>query len=115
VVGASVARDDAWDETIALAELHQAAVWVSPMSARNSFPERHPLFAGFLPADRAAIVARLARGGLHPVVLGAPVFTYHVEGHGPHIPDGATLVQLTDDPGVGGLVSPVGTVHTLRI
>jgi benzoylformate decarboxylase len=26
------------------------------------------------------------------------VFTYHVEGHGPHIPDGATLVQLTDDP-----------------
>jgi benzoylformate decarboxylase len=107
VVGASVARDDAWDETIALAELHQAAVWVSPMSARNSFPERHPLFAGFLPADRAAIVERL-RGTDFILVLGAPVFTYHVEGHGPHIPDGATLVQLTDDPGAAAW-SPVGT------
>jgi benzoylformate decarboxylase len=107
VVGASVARDDAWDETIALAELHNAAVWVSPMSARNSFPERHPLFAGFLPADRAAIVSRL-QGTDFIVVLGAPVFTYHVEGHGPHIPDGATLVQLTDDPGAAAW-SPVGT------
>jgi benzoylformate decarboxylase len=107
VVGASVARDDAWDETIALAEQHQAAVWVSPMSARNSFPERHPLFAGFLPADRAAIVARLQGSDLI-LVLGAPVFTYHVEGHGPHIPDGAALVQLTDDPGAAAWC-PVGT------
>lgn len=107
VVGASVARDDAWDETIALAEQHQAAVWVSPMSARNSFPERHPLFAGFLPADRAAIVARLQGSDLI-LVLGAPVFTYHVEGHGPHIPDGATLVQLTDDPAAAAWC-PVGT------
>ncbi|MEP6549016.1 MAG: benzoylformate decarboxylase, partial [Gammaproteobacteria bacterium] len=97
VVGASVARDDAWDETIALAEQQQAPVWVSPMSARNSFPERHPLFAGFLPADRAAIVSRLQGADLI-LVLGAPVFTYHVEGQGPHIPDGAALIQLTDDP-----------------
>ena len=107
VVGASVARDDAWDETIALAEQHQAAVWVSPMSARNSFPERHPLFAGFLPADRGAIVARLQGADLI-VALGAPVFTYHVEGHGPHIPDGAALIQLTDDPAAAAWC-PVGT------
>ena len=107
VVGASVARDDAWDEVIALAERHQAAVWVSPMSARNSFPEDHPLFAGFLPADRAAIVARL-RGADFILALGAPVFTYHVEGHGPHIPEDATLVQLTDDPGAAAW-SPIGT------
>jgi benzoylformate decarboxylase len=107
VVGAGVARDGAWEETIALAELHRAAVWVSPMSARNSFPERHPLFAGFLPADRAAIVARL-QGADFILVLGAPVFTYHVEGQGPHLPDGATLVQLTDDPGAASW-SPVGT------
>lgn len=107
VVGASLARDDAWDETIALAEQHRAAVWVSPMSARNSFPERHPLFAGFLPADRAAIVARLQGADLI-VVLGAPVFTYHVEGGGPHIPDGAALIQLTDDPAAAAWC-PVGT------
>jgi benzoylformate decarboxylase len=107
VVGASVARDDAWDEAIALAERHQAAVWVSPMSARNSFPENHPLFAGFLPADRSAIVARL-RGADLILALGAPVFTYHVEGHGPHIPEDATLLQLTDDPGAAAW-SPIGT------
>ncbi|HMD28502.1 MAG TPA: benzoylformate decarboxylase [Steroidobacteraceae bacterium] len=107
VVGASVARDDAWDETIALAEQHQASVWVSPMSARNSFPERHPLFAGFLPADRAAIVARLDGADLI-LVLGAPVFTYHVEGSGPHIPSGARLVQLIDDPGAAAWC-PTGT------
>ena len=107
VVGASVARDDAWDETIALAELHQAAVWVSPMSARNSFPERHPLFAGFLPANRAAIVARLQGADLI-LVLGAPVFTYHVEGEGPHVPEGAALIQLIDDPSAAAWC-PVGT------
>jgi benzoylformate decarboxylase len=107
VVGASVARDDAWDETIALAEQHQAAVWVSPMSARNGFPEGHPLFAGFLPADRAAIVSRLQGADLI-VALGAPVFTYHVEGHGPHIPEGAALIQLTDDPAAAAWC-PVGT------
>jgi benzoylformate decarboxylase len=102
-----VARDDAWDETIALAEQHQAAVWVSPMSARNSFPERHALFAGFLPADRAAIVARLQGADLI-LVLGAPVFTYHVEGDGPHVPEGAALIQLTDDPAAAAWC-PAGT------
>src|ERR1700733_1159421 len=107
VVGASVARDGAWAETIALAERHQAPVWVSPRSARNSFPERHRLFAGFLPPDRAAIVA-LLQGADFILALGAPVFTYHVEGHGPHIPEGAVLVQLTDDPGAAAWC-PVGT------
>jgi len=107
VVGASVARDGAWHEAIALAERHEAPVWVAPLAARNSFPERHRLFAGFLPAKREALVARLA-GADFVLVLGAPVFTYHVEGHGPHVPPGATLVQLTDDPSAAAW-SPVGT------
>lgn len=99
VVGAGVARDDAWDEVIELAERHQAAVWVSPMSARNSFPENHQLFAGFLASDRARIMASLAGADL-VLVLGAPAFTYHVEGFGPHVPPGAKLIQLVDDPNV---------------
>jgi len=106
VVGASVARDGAWTEVIELAERHQAAVWVSPLSSRNSFPERHPLFAGFLPAERAGIVSRLVGNDLI-VVLGAPVFTYHVEGKGPYIPPDASLVQLTDDPAAAAR-APVG-------
>jgi benzoylformate decarboxylase len=106
LVGAGVARDAAWQEVIELAERHEAPVWVSPLSSRNSFPERHRLFAGFLPADREKIVARLEGSDLI-MVLGAPVFTYHVEGHGPHIPQDAALVQLTDDPAAAAR-SPIG-------
>ena len=106
VVGAGVARDDAWAETIALAQHHQAPVWVSPMSARNSFPENHALFAGFLAADRARIVESL-NGFDFILVLGAPAFTYHVEGFGAHVPEGAKLVQLVDDPAMAAW-APVG-------
>lgn len=114
VVGAAVDRDDAWDEAVALAERHNARVWVAPMSGRCSFPERHPLFAGFLPAGREPIVERLA-GHDFVLSLGAPVFTYHVEGFGPHLPEGATLYQLTDDPDFAAW-SPVGSsvVTSLR-
>ena len=97
VAGAQAARDGAWDALVALAERHRAPVWVAPMAARNAFPEDHPLFAGFLTAGRESIVAALAGHDL-VLVLGAPVFTYHVEGAGPHLPDGATLFQVTDDP-----------------
>jgi len=107
VVGAAVARDGAWDETIALAERHQAKVWASPLSARNSFPEDHPLFGGFLPAHRATLVSKLA-GHDFILVLGAPVFTYHVEGTGPHVPEGASLAQLINDPSIASW-APVGT------
>ena len=107
VVGAAVARDDAWAEVIELAERHQAQVLVSPLSSRASFPENHPLFAGFLPADRERIVSALAGADLI-VVLGAPVFTYHVEGFGPHIPPDASLIQLTDDPSQAAF-APTGT------
>jgi benzoylformate decarboxylase len=106
VIGAATARDDAWDEAIALAERHQAKVWVSPMSARNGFPENHRLFAGFLAADRAKVVAGLT-GHDVILVLGAPAFTYHVEGVGPHVPPGSKLFQLVDDPGVASW-TPVG-------
>jgi benzoylformate decarboxylase len=48
--------------------------------------------------------------------LGAAAFTYHVEGFGPHIPDGAKLVQLIDDPGIAAW-APVGTsaVGSIRL
>jgi benzoylformate decarboxylase len=106
IAGAAIAREDAWDEVIALAERHQARVWASPKSSRNSFPEHHPLFAGFLAADRAKIVSSLS-GHDVILVLGAPAFAYHVEGFGPHIPRGARLFQLVDDPAMAAW-TPVG-------
>jgi benzoylformate decarboxylase len=106
VVGAGVDRDGAWDEVLQLAERHRARVWVAPMSARCGFAEDHPLFAGFLPAMREKIVGLL---GGHDVILaiGAPAFAYHVEGSGPHLPDGASLCQLIDDPQTAAW-TPVG-------
>jgi benzoylformate decarboxylase len=108
VVGAAIDRDNAFDEVVSLAEKHQARVWTSPMCGRCAFPEDHPLFAGFLPAAREKIVALLGGHDLI-LVIGAPAFTYHVEGHGPHIPDRASLCQLTDDPSTASW-TPTGTI-----
>jgi benzoylformate decarboxylase len=107
VVGAAVAQDGAFDAAVRLAEMHQAAVWAQPMSSRCSFPESHPLFAGFLPPTRTGIVERLT-GHDVVVVLGAPVFTYHVETLGPHVPEDVDVYQLTDDPHQAAW-TPVGT------
>lgn len=107
IVGFGVDRDAAWDEVIELAERHEAPVWASPMSSRCSFPERHRLFAGFLPPMREQIVKTLDGHDLI-MALGAPVFTYHIEGFGPHIPPGAELVQIVDDPDLASY-APVGT------
>ena len=107
VIGAAVDRDNAWDEAVHLAERHNARVYVAPMSGRCGFPEDHRLFAGFLPAMRERIVERLAGHDL-VFAIGAPAFTYHVEGHGPHVPSGATLYQLVEDPALAAW-TPVGT------
>jgi benzoylformate decarboxylase len=107
VVGPGVDRNGAWDQVVALAERHEALVWVSPMSSRCSFPERHRLFAGFLPAIRERIV-RCLDGHDLVLALGAPIFTYHIEGFGPHLPPGAELVQMIDDPDVASW-TPGGT------
>lgn len=116
VVGASVDRDGAWNEAVKLAERHNARVYVAPMSGRCSFPEDHPLWAGFLSAMRERIVERLASHDL-VFALGAPAFTYHIEGAGgAHLPDGARLVQLTEDPQVAAW-APTGTsvVGSIRL
>jgi len=85
------------------------------MSGRCSFPEDHALFAGFLPPLREKIVSLLAG---HDVIfaLGAAAFTYHVEGAGPHLPSGARLVQLIDDPNIAAW-TPEGTsvVGSIRL
>ncbi len=106
VAGSGVARGAARAALQTLAERHAAPVWAAPMAARNVFPEDHPLFAGFLAASREAIVGSLAGHDLI-LVVGAPVFTFHVEGFGPFVPPGAKLVQIVEDPTMAAR-SPVG-------
>lgn len=97
VLGSGVARWNGWDAAIALAEASGASVWTAPFAARETFPEDHPQFAGFLPAFREQIV-RLLEPHDALLVAGAPVFTYHAEGTGPHWPPHASLGALSEDP-----------------
>jgi benzoylformate decarboxylase len=107
VVGPGVDRAQAVDWMVRLAEKTRAAVWVSPFSARCSFPERHPQFAGFLNASPAHVSDALHAHDL-VVVIAAPVFTFHVEGHASIFDGATTIFQITDDPD-SAAVTPAGT------
>jgi benzoylformate decarboxylase len=107
VVGPGVDRAHAVDLMVRVAEKAKAAVWVSPFSARCSFPERHPQLAGFLHASPAQISEALREHDV-VVVIGAPVFTFHVEGHASIFDGATTIFQITDDP-TAAAVTPVGT------
>ena len=107
VVGPGVDRAQAVELMVSVAERAKAAVWISPFSARCSFPERHPQFAGFLHASPAQLSEALRDHDL-VVVIGAPVFTFHVEGHAAIFDGGTTIFQITDDP-TAAAVTPVGT------
>jgi benzoylformate decarboxylase len=97
IVGPDVDRAGCVEQMISVAERTRAAVWVSPMSSRSSFPERHPQFAGFLPAAPSGL-ARALRGADLIVVFGAPVFIFHVEGQCDVLDGGTPVWQITDDP-----------------
>jgi len=114
VVGPDIDKAEAVDPMVRLAERTGAAVWVSPFSHRCSFPEDHPQFAGFLHASPAQLSDALAAHDL-VVVIGAPVFTFHVEGQAGIFDNGTTIVQITADPAAAA-TAPVGTsiVATVR-
>ena len=97
VLGTGVANSGGWKEAIRLAEKSGCSVYAAPYAARETFPEDHPQFCGFLAAWRDQIRDKLD-GHDAILVAGAPVFTYHVEGSGPHWPEGAQLMALSDDP-----------------
>jgi benzoylformate decarboxylase len=107
VVGPGVDRAEAVDLMVDVAEKAKAAVWVSPFSARCSFPERHPQFAGFLHASPGQLSEALREHDL-VVVVGAPVFTFHVEGHASIFDGATTIFQITDDP-TAAAITPRGT------
>ncbi|WP_030166207.1 benzoylformate decarboxylase [Spirillospora albida] len=107
VVGPGVEDEGALPLVVELAEKAGAPVWISPLSGRSGFPEDHRLFQGFLPPVRDQLAARL-EGHDVVLVLGAPVFTYHVHSEGPFIPDGAKLFHFDCDPAQTAW-APVGT------
>lgn len=97
IAGPGVDRDGAWEKLVTLAERTHAVVWVSPKSSRGSFPEEHPLFAGFLPPVRDLLAKKLADNDVI-VVLGAPMFTYHVDSAGSLQTEDKQFFQIIDNP-----------------
>jgi benzoylformate decarboxylase len=109
IVGSGVDDEGALPVVTQLAERTGAPVWISPLSGRSGFPEDHRLFRGFLPPVRDQLRERL-EGHDVILVLGAPVFSYHVyaENPGPVVPEGSKLFHLDCDPGQTAW-TPVGT------
>src|SRR5271154_6598686 len=68
VVGPGVDRGQTVDLMVKVAEKARATVWVSPFSARCSFPERHPQFLGFLQASPAQLSDALREHDLVVVI-----------------------------------------------
>jgi benzoylformate decarboxylase len=115
VVGPAVDRARAVDLMVKVAEKAKASVWVSPFSARCSFPERHPQFAGFLHASPGQLSDVLKDHDL-VVVIGAPVFTFHVDGHASIFDGAIALFQITDDADAAA-ITPIGNsiVATMKV
>ena len=99
VAGPDVDAAGGWDAAVALAEQCRLPVWAPPASGsgRIGFPEDHPHFQGLLPPAIAPLAQTLEPYDL-VLVAGAPVFTYYPHIPGPVLPEGTSLVLVTDDP-----------------
>lgn len=96
VFGDDIDRVGGFDQAVALAEALNAPTWVAPSHARLSFPNRHPLFRGVLPAGIRSIADALGQCD-NVLVFGAPVFRYHQSEPGEYMKPGTTIIQVTDD------------------
>ncbi len=97
VVGGDVERYGAWDAVIGFAERTKSVVWTSPLTGWSGFPEDHPLYRGVLPPGAGWISQALAGHDLI-LVIGSPVFRYYPKVPGPYLPEGASLIHITNDP-----------------
>ncbi len=88
VVGGAVDRDGAWDDVVAPRRASQRAR-VRRADDRALQLSRGPSAVRGLPAGRCASGSSNCSAGTTSIfVIGAPAFTYHVEGCGPHVPRG---------------------------
>jgi benzoylformate decarboxylase len=97
IVGGDVERYGAWEAVVALAERTQSLVWTAPLTGWSGFPENHPLYQGMLPPGAGWISQTLAGHDLL-LAIGTPVFRYYPLVPGPYLPEGASLIHITNDP-----------------
>ena len=82
LVGAGAAQQGTWDSLVDLAERIGCPVWNEPFGARPGFPQDHPQFVGFLPANRGRLRDLLAS---HDALLmvGGPFLRQYIYAPGP--------------------------------
>jgi benzoylformate decarboxylase len=99
VVGPDVDASGAWEAAVAVAERQRLPVWATPApgGGRIGFPEGHPNFRGTLPPAIGPLGETLEGHDL-VLVVGSSVFPYYPYIPGPLLPEGTSLVQLTNDP-----------------
>jgi len=91
---------------VKVAEKAKAAVWSA--RSRRAVRSRSASAVRRLPARLAGAASEALAGYDLVVVIGAPVFTFHVEGHAAIFDGATTIFQVTDDP-TAAAVSPSGT------
>ncbi len=97
IAGEQVDASGSMSDLVKLAELLKSDVFLPPIPYRWSFPSRHELFRGSLPAAMKPISDRLSP---YDVVLaiGTSVFLYYPYVPGLAIKEGTHLFQITNDP-----------------
>jgi benzoylformate decarboxylase len=96
VVGAGADDAETWAALVELAERLVVPVFQESFGARAGFPQNHPLFAGFLPADRPRLRETLAPFDAL-LVVGAPVFRQSPYTPGRFTEPGARIAVVSAD------------------
>ena len=96
VVGAGADDAETWAALVELAERLVVPVFQESFGARAGFPQDHPLFAGFLPADRPRLRETLAPFDAL-LVVGAPVFRQSPYAPGRFTEPGARIAVVSAD------------------
>jgi benzoylformate decarboxylase len=97
VAGDDVARSQATQALVGLAESIGASVWFEGLRLHASFPTGHPNFRQSLPGD-AAQVRKAFEGADLVLLLGGPFFEDIWFAAGGHFPPGAIVVQIEESP-----------------
>jgi benzoylformate decarboxylase len=101
VAGEEVALTGAVNQVVALAEALGCRVHGSPLHSAAVFPTSHPQWAGPLPPRADAIRATLSDARV-VFQIGGQAFLVYPYAEGSPVPDGASLVHLSADPGAPG-------------
>src|ERR1700723_1079023 len=95
--GPEIERAGGWEAGIQFAERLRAPVYMTPLSEKASFPQTHPQFRGMAPIAIGPLSKKL-RGHDLIIVIGAQIFRYYPFVAGDYLPEGAELLQITNDP-----------------